>query len=91
MKLGAAKKEAGRAYFLVEIRLPEDEEDLKTNGFDFSLRKNKLRQVRRREGRFQPGYWPWLCVPWGAQMTAEDRAKRLHFAPIAAYREPTRV
>ena len=52
MKLGAAKKEAGRAYFLVEIRLPEDEEDLKTNGFDFSLRKNKLRQVRRREGRY---------------------------------------
>lgn len=52
MKLGAAKKEAGRACFLVEIRLPEDEEDLKTNGFDFSLRKNKLRQVRRREGRY---------------------------------------
>jgi transposase len=52
MKLGAAKKEAGRAYFLVEIRLPEDEEDLKSNGFDYSLRKNKLRQVRRREGRY---------------------------------------
>ena len=32
--------------------MPEDEEDLKTNGFDFSLRKNKLRQVRRREGRY---------------------------------------
>jgi transposase len=52
MKLGAAKKEAGRSYALVHVRLPEDQEDLKSNGFDFSLRKDKLRQVRRREGRY---------------------------------------
>ena len=52
MKLGAAKKDAGRAYALVQIRLPEGQEALKNNGFDFSLRKNKLRQVRRREGRY---------------------------------------
>ena len=52
IKLGAAKKEAGRAYFLVQIRLPKDEEDFKINGFGFSLRKGKLRQTRRREGRY---------------------------------------
>jgi transposase len=52
IKLGAAKKEAGRAYFLVKIRLPEDEEDFKANGFGFSVRKDKLRQVRRHEGRY---------------------------------------
>ena len=52
IKLGAAKKEAGKAYALVSIRLPKDDTDLKTNGFGFSLRKDKLRQTRRREGRY---------------------------------------
>jgi len=52
IKLGAAKKEAGRAYCLVAIRLSKDEEDFKANGFGFSLRKDRLRQTRRREGRY---------------------------------------
>jgi transposase len=52
VKLGAAKKEAGRAYFLVELRLPRDDEDLKANGFRFKLHKDKLRKVRRREGHY---------------------------------------
>jgi transposase len=52
IKLGAAKKAAGKAYALVAIRLPADDADLKTNGFRFSLRKDKLRQARRREGRY---------------------------------------
>ena len=52
IKLGAAKKDAGKAYALVDIALPKDNEDLKANGFRFSLRKDKLRQTRRREGRY---------------------------------------
>lgn len=52
IKLGSAKKEAGRAYSLIEIRLPKDEKDFKANGFGFALRKDKLRQTRRREGRY---------------------------------------
>ena len=52
IKLGAAKKEAGKAYALVAIRLPQDDTDLKTHGFGFCLRKDKLRQARRREGRY---------------------------------------
>ena len=32
--------------------MPEDEEDFKANGFGFSVRKDKLRQVRRHEGRY---------------------------------------
>ena len=51
IKLGAAK-EAGKAYGLVNISMPKDNEDLQTNGFGFSLRKDKLRRVRRREGRY---------------------------------------
>ncbi len=50
LKLGAAKKEAGRAYSLVKINLPKAEEPVDTETFTFSLNKKKLRQIRRREG-----------------------------------------
>ena len=52
IKLGAAKKEAGRVYGLVTLHLPKDDADLKANGFGFSPCKDKLRQTRRREGRY---------------------------------------
>ncbi len=52
IKLGAAKKDTGRAYALVEIQLPKDDADFKANGFGFSLNREKMRQVRRREGRY---------------------------------------
>jgi len=52
LKLGAAKKEAGRVYGLVEIRLPEVGQAVSPETFTYSLRKDKLRQARRREGRY---------------------------------------
>jgi hypothetical protein len=52
LKLGAAKKEAGRAYTLVEIELPEPRQPINEHTFRFRLRKDKLRVVRRREGRY---------------------------------------
>ena len=52
IKLGAAKKEAGRAYHLVEIQLPEKDQDVTPQTFTFSLNRKKLRLVRRREGRY---------------------------------------
>jgi transposase len=52
IKLGAAKKEAGRVYSLIEIRLPRNEVAFKADGFGFALRKDRLRQTRRREGRY---------------------------------------
>ena len=52
LKLGAAKKEAGRAYFLVDIQLPDPEQPVTADTFTFSLRRDKLRTVRRREGRY---------------------------------------
>ena len=52
LKLGAAKKEAGRAYHLVEIRLPESGEPVTSETFTFSLRRDRLRRARRREGRY---------------------------------------
>jgi transposase len=52
IKLGAAKKEAGRAYGLVEISLPKADQVPSPETFTYSLRKDKLRQARRREGRY---------------------------------------
>ena len=52
LRLGAAKKEAGRAWHLVEIRLPGADEEVSADTFTFALRRDRLRTVRRREGRY---------------------------------------
>ena len=52
MALGAAKKEAGRAYRLVRITLPTPHEAVSAATFHFELDRKKLRQVRQREGRY---------------------------------------
>jgi transposase len=50
MKLGAARHEAGRAANLVKVVLPKA--SAKTASLEFELDRAKLRQVRRREGRY---------------------------------------
>jgi hypothetical protein len=52
LKLGAARKEAGRVYALVAIDLPAPDQAVTAQTFTFALRKDKLRGVRRREGRY---------------------------------------
>ena len=52
LKLGAAKKDAGRAWFLVEVQIPKTDEELAAHGLTYRLRREKLRQVFRREGRY---------------------------------------
>jgi len=52
LKLGAAKKAAGRAYGLLIIKLPGKDEEVTTQTFTFRLDRKKLRQVRLREGRY---------------------------------------
>ncbi len=52
LKLGAAKKEAGRAYALIDIQLPKADEPVNSETFRFRLNKDKLRVVRRREGSY---------------------------------------
>jgi hypothetical protein len=54
LKLGAAKKEAGRAYALVKIRLPKPDEPVDAETFTFAIDIKKLRQIRRREGHYLP-------------------------------------
>jgi transposase len=50
MKLGAAKHDAGRASSLVKVTLPK--QATTTASLEFSLDRDRLRQVRRREGRY---------------------------------------
>ena len=47
LKLGAAQQQSPSAWRLVQINIPQGEEP-----FEFSLRKDKLRKIRRREGRY---------------------------------------
>ena len=50
MKLGAARHDAGRATSLVKVTLPKAASN--TASLEFSLDRQRLRQVRRREGRY---------------------------------------
>ena len=50
MKLGAAKHEAGRAANLIDLNVPKAGTDI--TSFNFQLNRQKLKQVRRREGRY---------------------------------------
>lgn len=52
MKVGAAKKDAGRVFGLVAVRRPRKNQAVTPETFSYSLRKDKLRAVRRREGRY---------------------------------------
>ncbi len=52
MKLGAFKKEAGRAYGLLEIKLPDPGEAINAQSFHWGINRSKYRQAYRREGRY---------------------------------------
>ena len=48
MKLGAARQQSPKAWRLVKIKVPKKD----SGKLEFNLRKKKLREVRRREGRY---------------------------------------
>jgi transposase len=52
MKLGAARQQWATAWRLVALRVPKKDEQINEQTFTWRLRKKKLRQVRRREGRY---------------------------------------
>jgi hypothetical protein len=52
LALGAAKKEAGRAWRLVQLRLPGADETVTPAAFNYQLDHAKLRQTIRRQGRY---------------------------------------
>jgi hypothetical protein len=52
LKLGAAKQRFPAAWRLVRVEVPEEPCAARAATFRFELRQDKLRQVRRREGRY---------------------------------------
>ncbi len=52
LKLGAAKQEAGKAWALVDIELPEPRQAVTPETFTFTLNRQKLRWTRRGEGTY---------------------------------------
>jgi len=52
MKLGAARKQAGRAYGLLDIVLPGPDQPVTPQTFRWRVNRKKYRQAWRREGRY---------------------------------------
>lgn len=52
LRIGAAKKEAGRAFGFVAITLPPATETVTRASFRFSVEKIKLRQAEQRDGHY---------------------------------------
>src|SRR5215470_11298998 len=52
MRIGAAKKEAGRAFAFVTIQLPGKDQAVTRDSFRFRLDKDKLKQAEHRDGYY---------------------------------------
>src|SRR5919109_469330 len=52
MRVGAAKKEAGRAFSFVKIQLPQKDEEVTRTTFAFHTDKAKLKAAEQRDGHY---------------------------------------
>ncbi len=52
LRIGAAKKEAGRAFGFVQIQLPGQDEAVTRDSFRFQLDKARLKEAERRDGYY---------------------------------------
>jgi len=52
LRVGAAKKEAGRAFGFVKIRLPQKDEEVTRKTFTFQTDQAKLKAAQQRDGHY---------------------------------------
>jgi transposase len=52
LRIGAAKKEAGRAFGFVKIQVPQADESVTRQSFRFEVDKVKLRRAEQRDGHY---------------------------------------
>src|SRR5450631_3339992 len=52
LRIGAAKKEAGRAFGFVKIQLPEKDKEVTRSTFTFQTDKAKLKAAEQRDGHY---------------------------------------
>jgi len=69
LKLGAAKAQYPAAWRLVRVQVPKETEPVNAQTFYFRLRRDKLRQVRRREG----------CYLLRSNLSGEDPSRLWQF------------
>ena len=78
LRLGAARKEAGPAFGLVTLRVPQAEEAVTRQTFPFALDQEKRRQAEQREGH------SWRRSPRTGADPAVRRARHVPGTPIEA-------
>jgi len=52
LRIGAAKKEAGRSFGFVKLRLPKKDEEVTRHTFSFQVDKPKLKRAQQRDGHY---------------------------------------
>jgi transposase len=52
LRIGAARKEAGRAFGFVKIRLPKKDEEVTRETFSFHIDEAKLKRAQQRDGHY---------------------------------------
>src|SRR6516164_11062908 len=52
LRIGAAKKEAGRAFGFVKMRLPKKEEEVTRETFSFQVDRVRLKRAQQRDGHY---------------------------------------
>ena len=52
LRIGAAKKDAGRAYHFVRIELPKEGEEVTRQNFRFALKQDKLKKAELQDGHY---------------------------------------
>jgi len=52
LRIGAAKKAAGRAFGFVQLRLPSAQQSVTRQTFSFQVDKSKLRRAEQRDGHY---------------------------------------
>lgn len=52
LRIGAAKKEAGRSFGFVKLRLPRKDEEVTRHTFSFQVDRTKLKRAQQRDGHY---------------------------------------
>jgi hypothetical protein len=52
LRMGAAKKEAGRGFGFVELRVPKEGEQVTREAFPFQVNQEKLKKAELRDGHY---------------------------------------
>jgi transposase len=52
LRIGAAKKEAGRAFGFVKLQLPKKDEEVTRGTFSFQVDKTKLKRAQQHDGHY---------------------------------------